>query len=960
MRKIVGAVATMALAGCGVAFLDISPNSTSSQQQHSSGPSGVVYGIYGDESALYALTPSAGVWKSTSGGPWAQLSASPRYAISMAIDPTNPAHLAVGERDGDAKAFNLERTGLWESSDGGATFTLTFQPITQPGCRAAGVVSIPALAFTSDGTLYVGTPCGIGRRAPNQRSVDFSTSPAGAGLIAAFANSISANGDELLWALEDKPNSNTIYSLDVQVGPTWAGTPVPPTSPEGLGFQPLIQGARGDAFSLAAVGDTALILYPVQGGTNPSLLSSLGNSNVLLYFDRTQKNWKWKTQITFGFNNGTGPGGRRSVRSFIINRPDLAPTVGQRYRVFLDGGQGVLSADGPNPDGTFHWAETPLVNANCSSCAHPDGVHADVWDVHATAAVGGGNLLGLDSRVNIRVATDGGIYRQKFEQTSPTLIQRLWVTQNDGLHNHHVHWLSLSQDQPAPRLAYATVDNDAWFRGPVAVTTPVGGWATYNMLGDANWTAADAGNPALALLVTNPHGFTELTDYFLPVAGAQHVGNKGFSPLCVITTDMNGKSSCSGGPPIFGPRSLNFIQTPKGVTAPSLLDAVLLIDLPLTYISNGQPQTVNPGSTGRTLLRDPAWATHPDINDSRAQFWTAVGPAPPQTPQAMWVSGGHNTPTYYVTVLDSSNAISVWKLQGALTQWQQLTNIGSPLLDIYSLWVNPWDPNHLIVATQAGIKVSTIVPKSRDLVFVDDPVLTALVTDSGKYPGDLIIDNNVLGNLCNSGNHCYNGGNNYLPNFPGGDSSYLPVGRARALAALCDVEFDRDVPHQVAVSSPFTGVFYATDDQRQWRSLAAALPKPFTPTCSLGIDNTSLYVAMEGRSIGRLSPFGNAPLACYYKAGIATANDPLLLAQALRSDGKNIAGAVIETILVSPTDGAEAKLNLTTDAQGNLRYAPRIRLSGPVSIDNGTVVHLSYKGDGSTAACTTSFVYNHP
>ena len=59
-----------------------------------------------------------------------------------------------------------------------------------------------------------------------------------------------------------------------------------------------------------------------------------------------------------------------------------------------------------------------------------------------------------------------------------------WVTQGDGLHTHSIHTISLVPGTPS-LVAYATQDNDAWWR------KADGNWDHSNLLGDANWTVTN-------------------------------------------------------------------------------------------------------------------------------------------------------------------------------------------------------------------------------------------------------------------------------------------------------------------------------------------------------------------------------------------------------------------------------------------------------------------------------------
>src|SRR5262249_39927262 len=102
---------------------------------------GLTPAIAGDGNFLYAVSLDAGVWKSAEGSRWQQLPNSPPLANSIAVDPNNSAHLVVGERNGDSVATSLNRAGIWESFDGGNTWSYKLNPLTLGGCFSQAIPS---------------------------------------------------------------------------------------------------------------------------------------------------------------------------------------------------------------------------------------------------------------------------------------------------------------------------------------------------------------------------------------------------------------------------------------------------------------------------------------------------------------------------------------------------------------------------------------------------------------------------------------------------------------------------------------------------------------------------------------------------------------------------------------------------------------------------------------------------
>ena len=239
------AVFSILSASCKPTATDISPDVPA-------GPwstAGLTFALAGNDQALYAVSLSAGVWKlSKPTQTWHQLVGSPRYAMSIAVDPVNPAHVVVGERNGDTVDVRLNEAGVWESTDGGLAWSYVLDPLAMPGgCWSQ---AIPSVAFTTKSTLIVATACGIARRlhprvfetGPKKSVFTFPQMPAGFQLITALAVAPHRVWARLL-------NGDLMSSLDD--GATWiaVAAPRPPVSfPQ-----------RGESVSLGGF-DTAAVM----------------------------------------------------------------------------------------------------------------------------------------------------------------------------------------------------------------------------------------------------------------------------------------------------------------------------------------------------------------------------------------------------------------------------------------------------------------------------------------------------------------------------------------------------------------------------------------------------------------------------------------------------------------------------------------------------------------------------
>ncbi len=768
---------------------DNSPNAANGVPGLPRSTSGVIIGLAGDRPALYALSLNAGVWKSTAGGRWTQLSHSPGNGCCLAIDPNNSSHLVVGERDGDALPLSLNQSGVWESFDGGNSWTYILNPLSLPHYTSQAV---PAIAFSPTSTLFAATTRGIGRKAAGTSSFDFSHSPAVA-MFTAFAT-----GGSTVWAR----TSSTLFASPND-GLTWTSRPIPatitiPQTVVGSTIVPagtytivtdtMVAGGN-DFLSLATFDSLAFLpvrLLDATGG------SPAANHNILLIHDFNANTWR--VQI-FESGSGLGLGGRRFAKSCMLNRPDLPPTLGGRSQLIFCGADDVSKAQGIGGDGTIQW-DNDFAHTFASG-ASPQSMHSDIWDVH----------LAPDG-ATAWVACDGGVY-----QRSLPLGQ--WITLNDALHTHHAHTITILpvNDVTRSRLAYPTTDNDGWFRDVR------GDWQHVNTLGDANWSAGDAGNPALALIVRQPELAVMTAFGETPPAGANvHEGQ------AIVLNNGSG---------FDGPLFLQFIQTLKdeSPTYP-LLDAVMLVNLPLRD-ANGTPV---PGLLGQpnpagnpVLIRTQTFAANPDANASKFQNWQIEANNLPAGTRGFWASGGHALPTYYLYA-EQQGALTLYKRAG--TGWQALNVSG--LLDggTYGpAFINPFHPLHLYVLTRTGTKVSFNGGNS----FQDETALTRLVTDSGKYP--------LVGNF-NS------------------DPKFIAVGNrshATSMGTLSHMAFQRNNPDKVVAASPFTGAFYTNGDGH-WRTLTPFLPSPLSPVASVGIDNEAVYVALEGRSVVRILGYRSTPL----------------------------------------------------------------------------------------------------
>lgn len=767
---------------------DISPTTPNLTTGGGRSSAGLTLALAGDETALYAVSLNAGVWKSEMSGRWTHLSGSPERATCIAADPNNPFHLAVGERNGDAVNMNLNTSGLWESFDAGQTWTYSCNPLTVQGCTSQAV---PAVVFTQASTLFIGTTCGIGRKTLADADFDFSKSPPNIGSVTALAVS-----ETKVWA---RTPNKLLVSADG--GLTWTIIPIPSNlAGQGISFN-----SRGDLFSLAAFDALAFLVYKPSPDT-------VGNKDTVLIYD--VGNNSWRTQV-LDAGDGTGLGGRRFVKSYVLSCAGLQPGIGGELQLFYGAGQEVLQAVGLNVDGTLQWDTSVQTNWGGPYAHPPDNIHSDIWDFHI------GPSYCPPQQASALIACDGGVFRAVPPAVLPKnfqghINQMTWVMCVDGLSTHHVHTLTtLPVPLATARLAYATADNDGWY----AACFP--DWRHKDALGDANWSAGDAGNPNIALIVRRPAGYAMLTSFDLaPPQGAN------FAEWQRIT--LNNDETYNG--PLF----LQFIQTLKN-ESPSfpLLDAVMLANLPLKYSDASNNLVPVPGLLGRAnpggnpvLIRAKQFAANPDQNYSHFQNWQIEANDLPMGTRGFWVSGGHANPVYYLSA-PGGQGLTLYKRQAAGAGWLPL--IGG-MLDGSTYgpaFINPFNPTRIFVLTGTGVKAS----KDGGASFQDQPNLTALLTGAGKFP--------ITGTFTANG------------------VGVVHASQAFPLGTLSHMAFNRGNPLEIVAASPFTGVFYSGDDGASWTDLAKYLPTPRTSVSAVGIDCQAIYVATEGRSVVRLLGYRN-------------------------------------------------------------------------------------------------------
>ena len=308
---------------------DVSPNEPNGQTGGGARGAGVIGALAGNEGNLYAIGKNAGVWRSTNSGPWQQLPASPRYAFAIAVDPADPIHIVVGEREGDATDPSLNEGGLWESRDVGNSWTLTYDPF--PASQSHRIRAIAFGRFNH--SLFIGTDSGVGRLAGANSPLsnrDFQFPSTARGMITAFAVAESR-----IWA---RTPSTLLFSDDD--GVTWTSVAIPTNAAQLVGNLPapfqnttftLNSNANtgGNDFTSIAAFDRSAYLFFRQASVPvcnlPNASDPLCNRSFLLIYNDLTKQW---TSQLLDTGDGRGLGGRRFLKSYVLNCPQTQPVIG--------------------------------------------------------------------------------------------------------------------------------------------------------------------------------------------------------------------------------------------------------------------------------------------------------------------------------------------------------------------------------------------------------------------------------------------------------------------------------------------------------------------------------------------------------------------------------------------------------------------------------------------------------
>lgn len=953
------------------AFVELGPDANTTPRK---GYSGVVGALAGSSSTLFAIPKAAGVWRSINGGAWTPLTGSPPRAHSIAIDPRNRTHVAVGERADDAADARLGRSGLWESTDNGNTWTYTYDPTPDAPDQA-----IPAVLFSpTTSALLIATSAGVLRRerstTANRWEGEFILGKPAAGCNAAALRPVTAlaAGESRIWA---RTHSHVLWSDDD--GRTWSCEAFPPTL-DIPGFPGLaVQfdhesdvGAR-DSSSVGGFDDRAYLVVEVLTPTMVPLSDSRAledsrcnptktdyesartsctfRRSSLAIFDPSQPpGSRWTAQFT-NDRDGRGLNGRRFVKTYIVSAyrcPALADrSIGAGRQVIYSAAQAVQQGTGVDATGRLTWDRAALTDGGESPTGDgvKTGVHSDVWDFHLP------DDYCPSTAPYAYFATDGGIDMGTSPPGGSPLVSAMnWTFRSAGLRVHTAQNLAVTDRTdvaPAPvagvpwvpvrNVAYPTQDNQAWWRGED------GHWLEIAAGGDVNYVVGDAARPVMLTWRAITGGVT-----FIDHDGGTSV--KSFPSNLVLD----------------GPSRLQAIQSTAAFDASkSELDLVMLAPLPLMDGARTAADPPGGAINGRrtVLLRHRAFDRSAEGPARNASGWSIERDALPADTWRFWASGGHAAPTYYLYTGDGNatcpnglqrmlpaalgpGASPVWTclIQG-LHRIRETDGFSSQVSQHGPAFVNPYDDRIVLVAVAAAgtapasIRITTDGGRN----FCELPRLRALLTDNGRY--------SLVGQF--SPARAYNDVNSRFHGYPFSMPSH--------------VSFNRYRPAELVVASPVGPLVVgtlATDAARNpiacnaagwaepaWRDLRAGRVPALPYVSATAIVGDAVVLASEGRGAFAIANRRSAPLATYVESE-RTIRPGESIATLLSADGAVVPWArVAVSLQFAATRGGPLPTQIVrTDAGGQVLL--------PAAIPDGDyVVDVRFAGDPQLAGTRAKF-----
>jgi hypothetical protein len=249
-------------------------------------------------------------------------------------------------------------------------------------------------------------------------------------------------------------------------------------------------------------------------------------------------------------------------------------------------------------------------------------------------------------------------------------------------------------------------------------------------------------------------------------------------------------------------------------------------------------------------------------------------------------------------------------------------------------FVDPFDPGIFVVAVQ-GINSSNTIQISVDGggSFCQLPVLTALVTESGRYALVGEYDPDLVFEAASGRFH----------GFP--------------LSVPSHIAFNRRNPSQMLVASPYTGLYLGTVAKNptgtpgcneSWQDLTPYLPSSRSYISASGFIQNAAFVSTEGRGAYEISNLAAAQAASFFDP-VSSTSVGGEFATLHQGNGNPVPwGAVLVNARNVASPGVPITAEIRADGSGGL-FLPNRVTPGLYILD------LKFLGDGAITPSTVKF-----
>ena len=792
---------------------------------------------------LYAAAPQAGVWKSLDYGiTWSQLTRpqppqdqeatgtlDAPVVIDLAVSPADPR--IVFAATGDDQRIP-SRTGLYRSTDAGATWSLVHQ--FSCGTDVQPVTQV-LLAPGHPSTVYAVGGCAIGINTKNGEPGSWTevVPPGIDGGRRVWHVAVSAElpgevrrafacGNGTLWYSHDSgvhwfQDAGTAGVLPGGFcGPSGIEGHVPgpqalaidPTNPQRVYLAypnqqqlPTLIGANGPSYFTP--GNPAPVDGTLCNDSSANPQRSCGEGS-LWYGDLTSFNPNNPGALSGAWSQLPGPpvyyGAGDSGSAFVQTH-----ATANGYLVFFSD-KGTLHVSAGKPtitgwhrldgwDASRNYQEKTLHNVSLVH-SDPHGLYVSPdFDLTLTPGPHHGSVYAYNAELNkclggrLWYANDGGVYRS--DDCGAT-----WITTFSGLNTLAALNVAVDtkasnepgQPGPPPALYFGAGDNDDFY------SSDGGGiWHdAWRQCGDCDTWFSDPGQPGRVLSLQPRHS---AFDVYTSATGHPDAG----SPATISVPYDDGVL----------PFAVSWM------VAAGYRPIILTLSSE-TPLANGDYVTIRQVTpTRRVLLR-----ARDSFNS--ASPWVQEQTALPNTANVVQAAGGHTSPTYYV-----GDGTRLWRSHragnGDVDRWDPIVPGGGATVAA-RFFVNPYDANDIYIVDSTVIRHTTNGTQAT-VTWAIDALFNAAVNPGGEF--------------------------SYQCRWTNSDIE-LP-----ARCVLNDLVFDREAP-QTRFAVGIAGVFYSGDSVN-WFRLLDTRAMPSRPRAAwfdryTNPNDRSLYIALDGRGIMRCHP----------------------------------------------------------------------------------------------------------